>query len=328
MFLKTLIERCIKMSSSLHKAQHISRCLQLAIALEVSVPKPGNVSFNIGFEGTNVTHFLASAIAAGPSFEVAAYRGCAAVDCKLGLEKLGVGELIKSCMSDVMAWQRGGNTILGTVMLFVPLAAAAGMTPTKGDGKVDFGELRRNLDAVLHTTTVMDAVNLYEAIDIAVPSGLGKSPELDLKDPQSKHKLLRDNVSLFKVFELASAYDDICYEWVNNFPITFDSAYPYLSEELKIKPLNVSVTNVFLKIFSERPDTFIARKIGKQKAQKIQSDAQRVVRLGGLETDKGKVALEKLDLKLRKKGNSANPGTTADLTAAAIALCTLGGFRP
>jgi len=314
--------------SAQQKAQHISRCLQLAIALEVSVPKPGNVSLSSCFEGTNVTHFLSSAIAAGPSFEAAAYRGAAAADCKIDLEKLGVGELIKTCMSDVMAWQKGGNTILGTVMLFVPLAAAAGLTPAKTGGLMDFGVMRRNLDSVVHATSSLDAVNLYEAIDIAVPSGLGKSPELDLKDPRSKQKLIRDNVSLFKVFEIAAANDDVCFEWVNNFHITFDLAYPFLAEALKTKPFDVAVTNVFLKILSERPDTFIARKIGKQKAQKIQSDAQKVVMLGGIETDKGRAALEKLDLKLRKKGNSANPGTTADLTAAALALCTLGGFRP
>ena len=171
-------------------------------------------------------------------------------------------------------------------------------------------------------------MHLYEAIDIAVPSGLGKSPELDLKDPRSKHKLLKNNVSLFKVFEIASAYDDICFEWVNNFPITFDSTYPYLTEELKSKPFDVAVTNVFLKILSERPDTFIARKTGKEKAQKIQFEAKKVVELGGPETAVGKAALKQLDLKLRRKGNSANPGTTADLVAATLALCTLGGYRP
>ncbi len=314
--------------SAQQKAQHISRCLQLAIALEVSVSKPGNVSFRSSFEVTNVTHFLASAIAAGPSFEAAAYRGSAASDCKLELEQLGVGELIKSTMSDVMAWQHGGNTILGTVMLFVPLAAAAGMTHIRSDGTMDMGALRRNLNSVVHATTALDAVHLYEAIDIAVPSGLGKSPELDLNDPRSKHKLLKKNITLFKVFEIASTYDDICFEWVNNFPITFDSTCPYLTKALNSKPFDVAATNVFLKILSERPDTFIARKIGKAKAQKIQTEAKKVVELGGPETVAGKAALKHLDLKLRRKGNTTNPGTTADLTAAAIALCTLKGYRP
>jgi triphosphoribosyl-dephospho-CoA synthase len=312
--------------SAQQKARDIARSLQLAITLEVSVPKPGNVSFDKCFESTNVTHFLASAIAAGPSFEAAAYRGAAAADCKLELDKLGVGELIKSAMSDVMAWQRGGNTILGTVMLFVPLAAAAGMT--NACGALDLDTLRKNLNAVIKSTSALDSVRLYEAIDIALPSGLGDSPSLDLKDPKSKQRLLKNNVTLFEVFEISASYDDVSYEWINNYTITFDSTYPCLAEQLKTKPFEVAVVNTFLKILSERPDTFIARKMGKQKALEVQAEAQGIVELGGAETEAGKLALYQFDLGLRKKGNSANPGTTADLTAAAIALCTLGGYRP
>jgi triphosphoribosyl-dephospho-CoA synthase len=295
--------------------------------LEVSVPKPGNVSFGVSFEGTRVEHFLASAVAAGSGFQEAAYRGGMVEKKQLELSKVGVGELIKSCTADVAAWQHGGNTILGTVMLLVPLAVAAGLTPTK-NGEFDFGVLRRNLDSVVKATSAMDSVHLYEAVDLAVPSGLGGAPDLDLKDPTSKEKLLKDNVNLFEIFKIAVDYDDICYEWVNNYPITFDSAYPYLMEQLKTKPLNVAVVNVFLKILSERPDTFIARKMGKQKAEEISVEARKVLELGGVDTAAGKAALLELDRKLREKGNQCNPGTTADLVAATLALCTLGGYRP
>jgi len=50
--------------------------------------------------------------------------------------------------------------------------------------------------------------------------------------------------------------------------------------------------------------------------------------LGGIETAKGKKSLRQFDRKLRLSGNKCNPGTTADLTAAALALCTLSGYRP
>ena len=76
-------------------------------------------------------------------------------------------------------------------------------------------------------------MHLYEAVDIASPSGLNKAPDLDLNDPQSKERLLKENVSLFEVFRLAAAYDDICAEWVKNYPVTFDLAYPYLTRQLK-----------------------------------------------------------------------------------------------
>jgi triphosphoribosyl-dephospho-CoA synthase len=215
-------------------------------------------------------------------------------------------------------------------MLFVPLAAAAGMTPT-GTGKnfeFDLSLLRENLALVTRAATAWDSVHLYEAVDIASPSGLNTSSEFDVNDPDSKQRLLKDNVLLLDVFKIGADYDDICYEWVNNFPVTFDLAYPYLGEQLKTKPVNTAVVHVFLKILSERPDTFIARKVGKQKAQEVSADAKVILTLGGLETEAGKKALAEFDKKLRATQNKCNPGTTADLTAAALALCTLGGYRP
>ena len=314
--------------SNCEKAQHISKCLQLAIMLEVSAQKPGNVSFTSSFEGTRVEHFLASAVAAGPTFQEAAYRGTSVAERPLDVGKVGLGQLIKTCAVDVNAWQKGGNTILGTVMLLVPIAVAAGMTSAKKDYALDFSVLRKNVDLAVKSTTAWDSVHLYEAVDIASPSGLGDAPDLDVTDPASKERLLKENVGLFEVFKIASGYDDICYEWVHNYPITFDLAYPYLMKQLESKPLNTAVVHTFLKILSERPDTFIARKVGKEKALEVSSDAKAVLELGGLETAKGKKSLAEFDKKLRSSGNSCNPGTTADLTAAALALCTLSGYRP
>ena len=314
--------------SNEEKAQHISKCIELAILLEVSAEKPGNVNFTSGFEGTRCEHFLASAVAAGPSFQEAAYRGASVAENKLGISEVGLGQLIKTCAADVNAWQKGGNTILGTIMLFMPVAVAAGMTPTKKNYAFDFSLLRKNIDLAVKSTTALDSVHLYEAVDIANPSGLNDAPDLDVTDPRSKERLIKENVSLFEVFKIASAYDDICFEWVHNYPVIFDLAYPYLMEQLKSKPLNTAVVHTFLKILSERPDTFIARKMGKDKAQEISAEAKASLDLGGLQTAKGKKSLQQLDKKLRLSQNKCNPGTTADLTAAALALCTLSGYRP
>ena len=314
--------------SSCEKAQHISKCLELAILLEVSAEKPGNVNFASSFEGTSVEHFLASAVAAGSSFQEAAYRGSLVAEKRLEVGKVGLGQLIKTCVADINAWQKGGNTILGTVMLFVPIAVAAGMTSTTKDYVLDFSLLRKNIDLIVKSTTAWDSVHLYEAVDIAGPSGLGGAPDLDVTDPTSKERLLKENVGLFEVFKIASGYDDICYEWVHNYPLTFDLAYPFLMKQLESKPLNIAVVHSFLKILSERPDTFIARKVGKEKAIEVSSAAKTVLEIAGFETVEGKNRLTEFNKNLRTLGNSYNPGTTADLTAAALALCTLGGYRP
>jgi len=308
------------------KAKHISRCLQLAMLLEVSAAKPGNVNFATGFEGTRVEHFLASAVATSAWFEEAARRGIAVHDKRLSVSDVGMGQIIKKCAADINAWQKGGNTLLGTVMLLVPIAVAAGMTPTEEN--FDLARLRENLKLAVEATTAEDAVHLYEAIDVAKPSGLGGAPDFDVNDPASKARLLEENVSLFEVFKIAAGYDAICSEWVRNYPITFDLAYPYLMEQLKRGDLNTAVVHTFLKVLSEHPDTFIARKVGVEKAREVSSDAKKVLELGGLETSEGRARVLEFDRKLRESGNLLNPGTTADLTAAALALCTLGGYRP
>ena len=314
--------------SECEKSQYISRCLQLATVLEVSIQKPGNVGFESSFDGTRVEHFLASAIAVGPAFQEAAQRGIEVKEGKREVGKVGVGDLIKLCATDVARWQRGGNTILGTTMLLVPLAVASGMTAQKKDTSIDFYNLRRNLKTVVNSTNALDSVHLYEAVDIANPSGLGGAPDLDVSNSDSKERLIKENVGLFEVFKLAQNYDDICYEWVNDYPVTFDLAYPYLEQQLNHKPLSITVVHTFLKILSTRPDTFITRKVGKEKAIEISTEAKHVLELGGLETIEGKKSLKAFDKKLRSSGNKCNPGTTADLTAATLALATLNGYRP
>jgi triphosphoribosyl-dephospho-CoA synthase len=310
------------------KAKHISNCLELAMLLEVTAAKPGNVNLTVGFEGTRVEHFLASAVAAEPSFEEAARRGIAVQDKNLSVSNVGMGQIIKECAADINAWQKGGNTLLGSVMLLVPIAVAAGMTLTEENFGFDFTGLRENLKLAVESTTAEDAVHLYEAIDVAKPSGLGGAPDLNVTDPASKTRILKENVSLYEVCKIAAGYDDICSEWVNNYPITFDLAYPYLTAQLKHGDLNTAVVHTFLKVLSEHPDTFIARKVGAEKARKVSLDAKKVLEVGGLETPAGRKSILELDRRLRESRNLLNPGTTADITAASLALCTLSGYRP
>jgi triphosphoribosyl-dephospho-CoA synthase len=317
------------MQDACDKARHISECLELAILFEISADKPGNVNLAVGFEGTRYEHFLASAVAAAPSFESAAERGVAVSLREVPICDVKLGRIIRDCVADINAWQHGGNTLLGTVILLSPIAVAAGMTANKEEQVFEIPELRGNLKLVVESTTPKDAVDVYEAIKIANPSGLGKAPELDINDPNSVNKILEENVSLFQVFKIASKYDNVCSEWVNNYPITFDVAHPCLMEQIKeTKELNVAIIHTFLKVLEEYPDTFIARKVGIEKTREVSSKAKEILKLGGLETSRGKESLRRFDLELRQSSNLLNPGTTADIVAAALALSVLGGYRP
>lgn len=316
------------MQTSLDKAAHVAQCLELAILLEVSADKPGNVNLVVGFEGTNHMHFLASAVAAAPYFRIAAERGIATSRGEMKLEHVGVGQIIRDCVAEIGRWQRGGNTLLGTILLFAPLAVAAGMTPME-KGVFELSELRRNLRRVVEATTPEDAVAVYEAVRIAKPSGLGKAPDLDVNDPTSTEKILRERITLHRVFQIASAYDMICSEWVNNFPVTFDFAYPSLMKHLNGgEDLNTAIVHTFLEVLAAYPDTFIARKVGMEKARQVSAMAKEVLENGGLKTSFGKEKLRLFDALLRLDGNNLNPGTTADIIAAAIALAILNGYRP
>jgi len=311
------------------KARHISKCLELAILFEVSADKPGNVNLVVGFEGTRYEHFLASAVAAAPYFELAAERGVSISQGKIHVSDVGLGRIMKDCVADVNAWQRGGNTLLGTLILLSPIAVAAGMTPTKQGHIFEIPKIRENVKLCVESTTPEDAANVYEAIKIANPSGLGKAPELDVNDSGSVNRIVKENISLYQVFKIACKYDNVCSEWVNNYPITFDVAYPFLMKQLReTRDLNLTITHTFLKVLAQYPDTFIARKVGIEKAQEVSSMAKKVLELGGLETSEGKEDLREFDRTLRKSDSLLNPGTTADVIAAALALCVLGGYRP
>lgn len=315
-------------STELERARDIASCLELAILLESSAHKPGNVSVVTNFEDTRYEHFLASAVAARPSFELAAERGIALSKGEISPSQVGVGEIIKDGVQRINKWQLGGNTLLGTVILLSPIAVAAGMSRHE-EGRFIIPDLRRNLKDIVESTTSEDAINLYEAIRIAKPSGLGKVSDLDVNSLDSTRRILDEGITLHQIFKIASTYDTICSEWVNNYPVTFDLAYPYLVEQTrKSKDTSQAVIQTFLKVLAEHPDTFIARKTSWERAKEVSTKANHILELGGLETPLGQEGLEKFDRELRLEGNLLNPGTTADLIAAALALCILSGYRP
>ena len=308
-------------------SKHVASCLELAILLESSAHKPGNVSIVTDFEGTHYEHFLASAVALAPSFERAANLGIAISLGKIDVQEAGVGYIVKKCVENINAWQHGGNTLLGTVILLSPMAVAAGVALK--NKSLDVTSLRNNLKIIVESTTPEDAINLYAAIEMAKPGGLGKASDLDVMDTDSTRKIRDERITLYQVFRIAEKYDSICSEWVNNYHVTFDIAYPSLSQQLKsdIDPSR-AVIQTFLEVLADVPDTFISRKAGTDKANEVSEKARNILELGGVDTSRGRKRLSDFDHELRRCGNLLNPGTTADLIAAALAVCVLDGYRP
>jgi triphosphoribosyl-dephospho-CoA synthase len=314
------------MKQDAEKADSISRCLELAILLEVSAyPKPGNVHRTADFPETRYEHFLASAVAIAPSFKKAAEQGIKVSENEITVSEIGVGNIIEDAVDRMRESQSGGNTLLGAIILLAPIAAAAGMITNQWS----LSKLRENLKVVVELTTPEDAVDVYDAISVVNPGGLGKSPKLDVTDPSSKSRILEEQVTLYETFKIASSYDSITSEWVNNYPITFDLGFPYFTKQLEeTGDINTATVHTFLRILSEVPDTFISRKVGVTKAENISAEAERILQEGGLSTSTGRELIQELDIKLRDPAHDLSPGTTADITEAVLALNHLNGYKP
>jgi triphosphoribosyl-dephospho-CoA synthase len=276
----------------------VAAAAQLACLLEVSAPKPGNVSPARHFHDTRYEDFLASAVAIGPALAGA------------GIYPLGT--TIRSAVEATLRWTTS-NTNLGIVLLLAPLARAA---LRKG------GALRDRLRAVLAETTVSDAAEVYAAIRRVRPGGLGHTQAEDVAAAPS--------VTLTEAMALAAERDAIAREYVTDFALTFNTGVPaVVSARRDGLTWSDTVVDAYLAILAAVPDTHIARKLGAVEAAAISRQASEVRSLGGTRSSEGRHALELLDADLRDPRNRRNPGTTADLTCAAVFVVILeGGWDP
>ena len=332
------------MKLAVQTPQAIAMAGQLAAALEVSGwPKPGNVHRTADYPQTTYEQFIAGSIAIGPAIRLAASRGLMAGKGRIPYSSIGVGPLVKRATADMLRWQQGGNTHLGVILLFVPLAASAGVT--LASEKLEPRALRSCLADVLRTTTPLDTVGLYEAIKMVSDGWWGmvedKDAPPDLNDPDARTKLMKGGFDPIRVMSYSAPWDLIAEEWTTNMKVTFELGYPtFIKIYEERKNVNVATVHTFLTILAKKPDTFIARKhgllhtrdiksvmsVGMSKAKEVSEKASYVLELGGLLTEKGKDAIARMDQELRRE--ELNPGSVADIMAASIFVALLGGFRP
>ena len=306
----------------------IAAALELALLLEVSAyPKPGNIHRTRNFENTRFEHFLASAAALVPHFRLAALRGSKAAAGSMRSGEFMIGERIRRAVESCSEWQHGGNTSLGAILLLIPISYAAGMVPSRNALKAQ--EIRKNLKKVVRGTNKTDSVNAYRAISRASPGGMGKVPELDVSDKDSLTRIRKMNMSLLDIFRISSEYDTISSEWVRGFPVTFEIGLPFLVRELHAtEDINTAVVDTYLRILSQVPDTLVTRRLGIGRAREVSLMAKRVLKVGGMKTPRGRKEAKEMDESLQRADHRCNPGTTADLTASALSILLLSGYRP
>lgn len=286
----------------------IGQIAQIASVLEVSgYPKPGNVHRTRDFHDMVFEDFLISGIVIGDSIEKVANSAILN-----NLSKIEVGKYILEGVKETNKWI-ANNTNLGIIMLLTPIAASAAISD-------DFKTLRENIYRIIKATTVNDAINLYEAINIADAGGMGNQDKFDVNDSNAINELIKNNQNIFDVLEISASWDNLAYELVNKMPISFNIGCSTFYKLNKSNSLNNSTILTFLTILSEIPDTLISRKYGNKRAEKVSNLAKDLLKYKNEDSIFNK-KLNQFDDYLFK--NKLNPGTTADLTAASIMLSYL-----
>jgi len=284
---------------------------QLACILEASAPKPGNVSPGRPFADLRYEDFVASAIAIGRPFEGA----CAQP----------LGRTVRAAIESTLEWAPS-NTNLGIVLLLAPLARAVigvgghfSRTPADCPRKMTSDPI--SVREVLNATTVDDAREVYAAIRLARPGGLGRSEAQDVADEPT--------MTLLEVMRLAADRDSIASEYATGFELTFTIGAPAL-ERARREGLawDDAIVETFLTLLARKTDTHIVRRTGLDAAEQVSRRARAVLDQGGVRSVAGRLAIDDMDRSMRDARNSLNPGSTADLTTAAIFVeLVTRGFR-
>jgi triphosphoribosyl-dephospho-CoA synthase len=288
-------------------------CIQKSIELECSAPKLGNVFPGHPFEDMTHDSFLDAAKAIGECVD-------RIYPCLNNEQIVAPGDTILQC-TQAMLQSAGCNTSLGTILLAIPLMESFTRGLRGADQhRLSLKEWQRVLEEeVLQKLTAQDSEHVYESIRICNPGGIGSAKEMDVaSSPPAR---------LLDAMAFAASYDDIALQYVSRFELCFDLAEKLaslISSSVNASILE-SITLLQLELLAQRPDSLIARKGGRGLAQQVRGRAQQVLSLYTTHSPDWQKAWQELDLWMRSlrsvEGKRiANPGTHADLLAAAILI--------
>jgi triphosphoribosyl-dephospho-CoA synthase len=246
------------------------------------------------FDDVSYPDFVVSGVAIAPFLDRA--------------QEMPLGQLVLSSIEATCRFV-GTNTNLGMVLLFAPLAKAP-----PGES------LQSGVQRVLQALTPQDTADVYSAICLAKPGGLGRVEEADVHDAPPK--------GLIDAMRLAADRDLVARQYSSGFETVLNQIVPWLTTAIHGQGLQIcdAVVYAFLKMLAEEPDSLIARKRGLQLAQQVSARAARVLSAGNPSDKSYLEALADFDFWLRSDHHHRNPGTTADLVAAGLFACLRDGI--
>ncbi len=264
--------------------------VQTACLWEATARKVGNVHRYADFEGTTHLDFALSAAAIADPLSRA-------------LHGWPFGLVLKDAVIATRA-ACGQNTNLGILLLLLPLLYCDSnhYAIPRFLAKLDLGATK----------------DVFEAIRLAAPGGLGDAPKADVK--------AEPTITILEAMKLAADRDLIARQYANGYRELFEFGVPaFLDAFAKFGRIEPAVIECQLRWLAAFPDSLIARKKGLAVAEDIQRRANAVLDLGGLDTPEGLAAGIALDTHLRTDGNALNPGTTADLVTACLFVALRDG---
>jgi triphosphoribosyl-dephospho-CoA synthase len=274
----------------------ISQCATVACLLEATAPKVGNVHRGADFEDLTFTDFAISSVAIGPAMEAAATTG--------------VGRAVRDAVAATRAYVPT-NTNLGMCLLFAPLAAVPRSERLS----------TTSVSRVLNAMTADDCRLVYEAIRVAQPGGLGKAESMDVAGESPRDLLV--------AMRAAADRDLVARQYADNFQLVLEDALAALIEgRARDWNLTETIIHTHLSLIAHQGDTLVARKCGPEIARKASTIAQQAIASGNPGDDAYHDLLADFDFWLRSDGNRRNPGTTADLIAAALFAGLRDGLLP
>jgi triphosphoribosyl-dephospho-CoA synthase len=258
-------------------------CAAAASVLETQAAKPGNVHPGASFPDLTHADLVAAGLAIGPPIERA--------------DTAPLGRTVRDAVQAARAVTRS-NANLGIVLAIAPLAAGAPDSP--GDRTI--ASLVAGAATALSRLSPADAVDVWEAINLARPGGMGTRSRLDVAGPPPE--------DLLEAMRLAAPHDLVARLWAEGYQRLADGLVADLAAGLDAGlPLEEAIVRAFLLQLAREPDSLIARRHGRDTA----ADVSRRAADAAARPD----AIPAFDTFLRSP-RRLNPGTTADLTAAAL----------
>lgn len=282
-----------------------------ASLLESAAFKPGNVHPAAGFEDLHHADFVAAAQAIAEPFDAFQWRPS---DGRSERPAARLGQVVLAAVTAAGRVTRS-NTNLGIVLAMAPLAAAD--IPLEHTVQQTLASLDRN-----------DAADIWRAISVAQPGGLGRVGRHDLAGPAP--------TSILEAMRLARHRDAIAQLWADSYQSLFrrDPQRPGMAWLLETAltadlPAAAAIQQAFLQHLAVHHDSLIARRHGTAVAADVSHQAAAVVRLP---IDEQPAAIRRFDTQLRAgrwcdgRQRPINPGTTADLVAAAVFVLLRRGW--